>query len=474
MYTCITTHHLLSSAVLLSCRVAVFLPCLPVLLFCRFCRTVLRAAIRTATRLITCVVATGTLPIRTVWWIFRGVTCTQVEYDYYADGAPVVSCAVRAAMSGRRQTRPPAILGEVDNCECNACVWRRAHEAKLPPGKQTEPIRRRPTPVGPRRLRRFLRFCSCIPNSTLYQRIRIRLDGLRLRVASTYVEFTLNHQHLICNSTLVTATVGSGLLVLWVLGYTLPRPIPAAVFVAATLSLWSFKTLLLALRPGHQVLATIEMEQLANALPQIKEERGVALKQQFDDCITKVQNHHQLSDGSDPEYYISAPPHRAGLKSAIWHAPTTAADEAVRKPADPYPIPEGGCADGGACRSGGRATRDGKIYCHDYKINTHSTNECDNRARRLAADAVTQAGSKPFLLTNTPVADAAHGASANACDSAWKSGSHLHNQTSTMLEERCTTTLASFAKACQNYHPPFAEIPVLLWTPYSMPQHPHH
>jgi hypothetical protein len=137
--------------VLLSCRAVVFLPCLPVLLFCRFCRAVLRAAIRTATRLITCVVATGTLPIRTAWWIYRWVTCTQVEYDYYADGAPVVSCAVRAAMSGRRQTRPPAILGEVDNCKCNACVWRRAHEATLPAGKQNEPIRRRPTPVGPRR-----------------------------------------------------------------------------------------------------------------------------------------------------------------------------------------------------------------------------------------------------------------------------------------------------------------------------------
>jgi hypothetical protein len=127
-------------------------------------------------------------------------------------------------MSGRRQTRPPAILGEVDNCKCNACVWRRAHEATLPAGKQNEPIRRRPTPVGPRRMRRFLRFCACIPDPTFIQRIRIRLDGWRRRVASAYVEFTLNHQHFVCNSTLVTATVGFGLLVLWVLGLHCPDP----------------------------------------------------------------------------------------------------------------------------------------------------------------------------------------------------------------------------------------------------------
>jgi hypothetical protein len=172
IYNFIVTHHLLSSIVLLSCRLVIFLPCLPVLLFCRFCRAVLRILTRTATRLITCVVATGTFPIRTAWWICRWLSGAQGEYDYFADGAPVVSCAVRAAMSGRRQTRPPAILGEIDNCECNACVWRRAHEATLPAGKQTAPIRRRPTPVGPRRMRRFLRFCSCIPDPTLIQRIR--------------------------------------------------------------------------------------------------------------------------------------------------------------------------------------------------------------------------------------------------------------------------------------------------------------
>jgi hypothetical protein len=151
-------HHLLSSSVLLLCRVAVTLPCLPVILFCRFCCAVLRVASRFTIRLITCIVATCTFPIRTAIWACKWMTCAYNEYDYYASGAPVVSCAVRAAMSGRRQTRPPAILGENDNCKCNACVWRRAHEAKLPPGKQTAPIRRRPTPVGPRRTRRFLRF----------------------------------------------------------------------------------------------------------------------------------------------------------------------------------------------------------------------------------------------------------------------------------------------------------------------------
>jgi hypothetical protein len=235
----------------------------------------------------------------------------------------VVSCAVRAAMSGRRQTRPPAILGEIDNCECNACVWRRAHEATLPAGKQTAPIRRRPTPVGPRRMRRFLRFCSCIPDPTLIQRIRYRLDGWRRRVASAYVGFTLDHQHLVCNSTLVTAAVGVCLLLLWVLGYTIPRPIPAAFSVAAILSAWSFRTLLLALRPAPQVLATIKMEQIANALPQIKEVWGMALKQQLDDYIDKALDHHQLNNGLDEEYYISALLYRAGPKSVIGHVLTT-------------------------------------------------------------------------------------------------------------------------------------------------------
>jgi hypothetical protein len=121
----------------------------------------------------------------------------------------------------------------------------------------------------------------------------------------------------------VTAVVGFGLLVLWVLGYTLPMPIPAAVFVAAILSFWSFWTLLLALRPGPQVLAPVKMDQLANALPQIKEVWGMALKQQLDDYIAKALDHHQLNNGLDEEYYISALLYRAGPKSVIGHVLTT-------------------------------------------------------------------------------------------------------------------------------------------------------
>jgi hypothetical protein len=44
----------------------------------------------------------------------------------------------------------------------------------------------------------------------------------------------------------------------------------------------------------------------------------------------------------------------------------------------------------------------------------------------------------------------------------------------TMLEEVWTTILASCTRACQNYHPPFAEIPVPLRTPCSIPQNPRH
>jgi hypothetical protein len=121
----------------------------------------------------------------------------------------------------------------------------------------------------------------------------------------------------------VTAAVGVCLLLLWVLGYTIPRPIPAAFSVAAILSAWSFRTLLLALRPAPQVLATIKMEQIANALPQIKEVWGMALKQQLDDYIDKALDHHQLNNGLDEEYYISALLYRAGPKSVIGHVLTT-------------------------------------------------------------------------------------------------------------------------------------------------------
>jgi hypothetical protein len=48
------------------------------------------------------------------------------------------------------------------------------------------------------------------------------------------------------------------------------------------------------------------MEQIANALPQIKEVWGMALKQQLDAYIDKALDHHQLNNGLDEEYCISA------------------------------------------------------------------------------------------------------------------------------------------------------------------------
>jgi hypothetical protein len=62
------------------------------------------------------------------------------EYDYFASGAPEVSCAVRAAMSGRRTTRPPQILGENDDCECGFCQYRRGYELTLRVDPRVRPI----------------------------------------------------------------------------------------------------------------------------------------------------------------------------------------------------------------------------------------------------------------------------------------------------------------------------------------------
>jgi hypothetical protein len=358
---------LLSSLSRLLCRIVVVLPFLPVILFCRFCFFILRLTTRILTGLITRVMETGTIPIRMISWAWRWITGANAEHDYYASGAPEVSFAGSAAMSGPRLSRPPAILCEDNTCKCNACLWRRAHEAKLPPGKLCAPIQRRPTQVGPGRMRRFRCFCACLPDLTFLQSTRIRLDRLRRSVAEAYVEFVLDYQHAVCNTTLVTTGVSLGLLALQVSGYFVPGPLVAAVYLSTFLTFWSFGTLLIALKPRPQVLAPISMDQLADALPQTSEVQGLAPKQQLDDNITKTLNHHQLSDGSCKERYISAPLYGAEPKSVIRHVPTTAADEAVRKPADPYPVPEGGCADGGACRGGGRATRGGKIYCHDCK-----------------------------------------------------------------------------------------------------------
>jgi hypothetical protein len=93
--------------------------------------------------------------------------------------------------------------------------------------------------------------------------------------------------------------------------------------IGAEVMLGQRGTLLLALRPAPQVLATIKMEQIANALPQIKEVWGMALKQQLDDYIAKALDHHQLNNGLDEEYYISALLYRAGPKSVIGHVLTT-------------------------------------------------------------------------------------------------------------------------------------------------------
>jgi hypothetical protein len=290
--------HLLSSLSRLLCRIVVVLPFLPVILFCRFCFFILRLTTRILTGLITRVMETGTIPIRMISWAWRWITGANAEHDYYASGAPEVSFAGSAAMSGPRLSRPPAILCEDNTCKCNACLWRRAHEAKLPPGKLCAPIQRRPTQVGPGRMRRFRCFCACLPDLTFLQSTRIRLDRLRRSVAEAYVEFVLDYQHAVCNTTLVTTGVSLGLLALQVLGYFVPGPLVAAVYLSTFLTFWSFGTLLIALKPRPQVLAPISMDQLADALPQTSEVRGLAPKQQLDDNITKTLNHHQLSDGS--------------------------------------------------------------------------------------------------------------------------------------------------------------------------------
>jgi hypothetical protein len=76
-----------------------------------------------------------------------------------------------------------------------------------------------------------------------------------------------------------------------------------------------------------------------------------------------------------------------------------------------------------------------EMYCHECKVNTHATEDCRKRARRLAAEAQAQAGpSQPLALTAPPVAVATPGAPADARDSAWKPGSKLHNQTSNQAQ----------------------------------------
>jgi hypothetical protein len=146
---------------------------------------------------------------------------------------------------------------------------------------------------------------------------------MRSIYANRIVSFLLSHQLAVVNVAFCSAGAGMIIFSLQVLGHSVPRVLIFLVYACSIVAFITFCTTIILLKPKPQVLATIKIEQLSNALPAIRGVYGMALRQQLNHFMGKCLHHHQMNDGLDGEFYISALLHKAGDKSAIGLALTT-------------------------------------------------------------------------------------------------------------------------------------------------------
>jgi hypothetical protein len=302
------------------CMLLIHILCLTI----RLCRWPVRVIVA---GVMTPLLKTLALPIRAAVWTGKWVMGEYTEYDYFASDTPEVSCVTQAAESGRRTTRPPPTLGEAGNCMCGQCQYRRGYQTTLVVDTRVPPARRRKPVVAPRPTRRT-RTCQSppLPAKTTFELYRCWLNSRRRIYAGRIVTFLLGHQHAVENAVFNSAAVSAVIVARQMLGYSVPMLLIIPVCICSMLSFCAFRFLVAhynAERNKAPVAAPVRVDQLANALPAIKGVWGMALRQQLTNFVGKSLHHHQMNDGLDEEYYISALLHKAGDKSAIGLALTT-------------------------------------------------------------------------------------------------------------------------------------------------------
>jgi uncharacterized membrane protein YgcG len=330
---------------------------------------------------------------------------------------------------------------------CGQCQYHRGYQTLLIVVTRVQPVRRRKPVVAPRPAQRMRRWQSPpLPAKTTFELYRCWLNSRRRIYVGRIVTFLLGHQHAVENAVFNSAAVSNVIVARQMLGYSVPMLLIIPVCICSILSFCAFRFLVAhynAERNKAPVAAPVRVDQLANALPAIKGVWGMALRQQLANFVGKSLHHHQMNDGLDEEYYISALLHKAGDKSAIRLALTTISrspemnglmpmdDNNNNQTQNQDQGGRGGRGDrGGRGGSGGRGGRGhgggrgGRYGCEECQVDTHSTDRCNNRRARLAREAEQQ----PQQLALS-VAVATPGANPTTGDRNFRPDSRLHNQT---------------------------------------------